>query len=175
MSKVNCYCKVCGKGKYLKPSHLKKIKNPTCSTACAVILKSKIYSGDKNPNFGNRGKNSKLFKGDLIEHCGYLWRYIPDHPLVGESTSGRVREHRIVAEMHLLTSENSIEIDGKMYLKPELDVHHINHNKLDNRPENLQVLTKSEHRALHNADNPRERGLDGKFIKNTTTVEGKND
>lgn len=30
-------------------------------------------------------------------------------------------------------------------------VHHINHNKLDNRPENLQVLTALEHRRLHGA------------------------
>jgi len=29
------------------------------------------------------------------------------------------------------------------------DVHHINHDRQDNRPENLVVLTKAEHQRLH--------------------------
>ena len=29
------------------------------------------------------------------------------------------------------------------------EVHHINGNKTDNRPENLQILSKEEHRAIH--------------------------
>ena len=33
-----------------------------------------------------------------------------------------------------------------------LVVHHKNHNKLDNRPDNLQVMTKEAHDELHAAD-----------------------
>ena len=40
-------------------------------------------------------------------------------------------------------------------------VHHINENKLDNTPENLLVLTQSEHIRLH--ANKRKRGKNGKF------------
>ena len=31
-------------------------------------------------------------------------------------------------------------------------VHHKNANKLDNRPENLEVLSKEDHRKIHNGD-----------------------
>ena len=33
------------------------------------------------------------------------------------------------------------------------EVHHINRIKTDNRPENLQILSKDEHRAIHAKDN----------------------
>lgn len=42
--------------------------------------------------------------------------------------------------------------NGMKDLPKNIDVHHINHNKLDNRPENLVALTKSEHAKLHHAE-----------------------
>lgn len=49
-----------------------------------------------------------------------------------------VEEHLVVWEKH----------HGK---KPKgFDIHHINHNKLDNRIGNLQLLTHGEHTILHN-------------------------
>ncbi len=47
-------------------------------------------------------------------------------------------EHRIVAEQML----------GRT-LEPGEIVHHINHDTLDNRPENLRVMTAGEHTILH--------------------------
>ena len=49
--------------------------------------------------------------------------------------------HRRVAE---------IQSGGKIPKGHE--VHHINRNKTDNRPENLQILSKEEHRAIHAKD-----------------------
>ena len=47
------------------------------------------------------------------------------------------------------------------FLRDDEVVHHINENKLDNTPENLLVLTQSEHIRLH--ANKRKRGKNGKF------------
>lgn len=61
-----------------------------------------------------------------------------------------------VAE-HMLVAEKTI---GR-FLRDDEVVHHINENKLDNTPENLLVLTQSEHIRLH--ANKRKRGKNGKF------------
>ena len=34
-------------------------------------------------------------------------------------------------------------------LPPDMVVHHINGNKTDNRPENLEIMTRAEHTRLH--------------------------
>lgn len=145
---LNCVCPVCGKKFYVKPYLLKNNKHEhCCSYECMGKYRKQIYKGESNPNYGNRGRGNPLFKGDRIIHCGYYWVYATNHPFA--IMDGRIREHRLVAEQFLLTEENSIEIDGVRYLKPEYDVHHINQNKLDNRVENLMVLTRSEHKELH--------------------------
>lgn len=50
----------------------------------------------------------------------------------------RVLQHRYIMEIHL-----------NRKLKSNEHVHHINHNKQDNRIENLQLLSCSEHIKLH--------------------------
>lgn len=47
-------------------------------------------------------------------------------------------EHRVIVERHL----------GRKLSKDEV-VHHINGNKLDNRIENLKVVSRAEHKRLH--------------------------
>ena len=47
-------------------------------------------------------------------------------------------EHRLVAEQMVGRSLSDAEV-----------VHHINGNKIDNRPENLMILSQSEHMKIH--------------------------
>lgn len=86
-------------------------------------------SGDANHNW--KGGRSIASTGYVLVRVGV------DHHLA--DVRGYAYEHRIVAE----------EMIGRRLLDGEI-VHHINHDKQDNRPENLQVAADvAHHRILH--------------------------
>lgn len=89
---------------------------------------------------GMRGKSgaetSRWNGGRTHRSDGYLLISKPDHPAADKD--GYVIEHRYVAEQTI----------GR-YLYGHEVVHHINGIKTDNRPENLQVMTRREHAQLH--------------------------
>lgn len=67
---------------------------------------------------------------------GYILAYVPRHP--NAHKDGYVMLHTVIMERAI----------GR-YLKSDEVVHHINHNKADNRIENLMLMTKHEHRTMH--------------------------
>lgn len=72
---------------------------------------------------------------------GYILVWCPEHPNANKgkkSSLGYIFEHRLVMSNML-----------KRPLKESEHVHHINNNKADNRPENLQIMSNSEHRKYH--------------------------
>jgi hypothetical protein len=81
----------------------------------------------------------------------YLWR--PGHPLAHRD--GYVAEHRVVAW------------EAGLLVDPDDHVHHINHDQLDNRVENLEVLTPGDHRRQHAAED----GTTNQFGWHPPTVE----
>ncbi len=89
---------------------------------CSEVCKNEaMRRGGTNFGFRNEGKSGK------------------SNPYIRiQVNKVRVKEHRYIMENHL----------GRKLEKDE-HVHHINGNEKDNRIENLQVLSPSEHSRLH--------------------------
>lgn len=96
---------------------------------------------------GKKGADCRAWKGGrTVQSNGYVTIYKPEHPRAGKDT--HVFEHIVVAETKI----------GRR-LKPSERVHHINHVKSDNRPENLEVLSDFQHRSIHMKERHKEQRL----------------
>lgn len=82
--------------------------------------------------------SNRLHKGYMKTWSGYIKIRRPDHPRADKQ--GYVREHTLVMEQHI----------GR-FLAEDEEVHHINEQKGDNRIENLQLMTKWEHKSYHSS------------------------
>ena len=151
---MNCTCEVCGKKFHLKPFQLNRYKHHCCSRECLNVLKSSLYSGEGNHQYGLKGDLNSSFKGkeiykknnDLID----IFVYCPDHPYCDKR--GRVTKHRLMVEENykLFDPKYFENINGRIVLKKTSQVHHINEDHNDNRIENLMPVTRSEHKIIHN-------------------------
>lgn len=123
---------------------------PTCKKHVEKIRTDGLKAKSCSRNCYSKNRTGKRYGSyvDKVFISGYYYIYQPDHP--NAKNGFYVAEHRLIAE-------NKI---GR-YLKNDEVVHHINENKFDNRPENLMVMTASEHIKLH--ANIRRRSNDGKF------------
>ena len=116
-------CEIC-------PRKLGKHGTRFCSRKCGNRGKARRdISGDKNPKW--RG-------GRVSGPGGRILVYAPWHPMATLCGSKYILEYRLIAEKKL----------GRMLRRNEV-VHHINENPHDNSPENLEVMTKSEHTRMH--------------------------
>lgn len=165
---LNATCEICGKKFHLKPYNIMRSKHHYCSVECHREGKREYCKGENNHQYGLRGKDNPTWNGGRkMSVYGYWEVQCIGHPF-GKGRSEYVFEHRLVAERYLLTDENSLEINGKRYLSPKYVVHHKNGNKQDNRPENLEVMLKSDHLRLHSLENNknRRRTPDGRYARN---------
>ena len=145
-------CVVCQKTFKTYPSKLALGRGKYCSQACCLKITG-IKPGQRlSPETEiKKGQKPATFKGFRLHKArknGKAYReiFLPDHP---HSKRGYVREHRLVMEKHL----------GR-HLRFEEVVHHINGNTLDNRLENLEVMSSADHRRLHLRDTIHRRWYD---------------
>ena len=103
-----------------------------CSRACCNTAKV----GEPSKMKGVRGRSCGWWKGGRIEHNGYIFLHIPEHPMADKR--GYVAEHRKVMS----------EIVGYP-LQSHEHVHHRNLNRSDNRPENLVLVHAPDHASIH--------------------------
>jgi hypothetical protein len=73
--------------------------------------------------------------GPRLAENGYVYIFRPEHPLA--HADGYVAQHRMVV------------YDAGIEVPDGYTVHHVNHNRVDNRLENLRVMTGSEHASHH--------------------------
>ena len=106
-----------------------------CSTNCVRKHQSQRLKGGGN----FKGRRPQNYKGGSVQR-GYRHIFLPGHPM--SAKNGYVPEHRLVVAQVLGRPLSSTEL-----------VHHKNRNRLDNRPENLQITTYKAHGLLHHPTN----------------------
>ena len=146
---IEVICQTCSESFLAYPSAKRKY----CSKRC---YPRPGYVGNSE---GRSGSGNSKWKGGIMYDNGRKLIYAPEHP---NAYRGYIYEYRMVASATL----------GRPLTQDEV-VHHIDGDVTNNSPENLQVMTQSEHCSLHTTqmhaegrirlyDGP--RGKDGKFL-----------
>lgn len=117
-----------------------------CSKSCASVKKRKDRAGKR------LGLRVGWTYATWVDKDGYVLRYAGLHPF----SDGRLNIRENVRLMELRV--------GRHLFSDEM-VHHRNGDRKDNRLENLQLMTRSEHSKLHGENwERRERDAAGRFV-----------
>ena len=87
----------------------------------------------------SKGKKNPNWTGGELRHKGYVYVYAPDHPR--PTITRYVKRARLVMEKYI----------GRI-LESEEQIHHLNQIRDDDRIENLEIVSLSEHNSRHYPD-----------------------
>lgn len=136
-------CSVCGKQKYRAANKIKSVKGRYCGMPCYRIgSRNKVeYTCKKcGTKFMDHPCEPRVYCSQSCQQRLGMPSMTVDGYLEKRVNGQNKRLHRIIMERHM-----GRDLTG-------YHIHHKNHNKLDNRIENLEVLTPSEHSRLHMAE-----------------------
>jgi hypothetical protein len=135
-------CDFCGK--LFSFPKIQEGRRKCCSYECAAeIDRLRHHSTDED---------CYNWKGGKTKHSdGYIYVYAKGHPLANHGPY--VLEHRLVIEGWMRNEDPShnflMWIEGTLYLRPKIKVHHIDEDKSNNKPENLLACTSASHHLIH--------------------------
>lgn len=129
-----CGCGILIASYYKKPS-IKRKYHRRCFVAWG---KHAMPRGENNPNWK---------RGSYVNASGY--KMIKNYDHQRRDKNNYIQEHILIMEKYL---GRSIDYDRE-------ECHHINGNKLDNRPENIQLMTKGQHSRLSRFEDFKKYGV----------------
>ena len=97
----------------------------SCNCGCGMRTRTTKLGAQQRYIRGHNRRNT----GRGWFECGYKYVSVDGH---------KIAEHRLIVQ----------EREGKKLTSNEV-VHHVNGDRFDNRPENLVVVSRAEHRRLH--------------------------
>lgn len=162
MEMVKLVCPQCGKTfeKYAHEHRVIRGQAIYCSRECyrewykckntrVCLMCGKQYISSRASRKVCSTECAHKYRSACAEHKVYMENgYLVEHHK-GYNKKGNAKQHRMIVEEYI----------GRK-LEPYEVVHHINGVKTDNRIENLQVMTASEHASLHR----REEKANGKHL-----------
>ncbi len=118
------------------------------------ITRQGVWKALRRNGIKTRSKEDAIFH-DNGQRCkiflGYVWIYFPDHP----------------RPYHKYVKRSTLSLEKKLgrYLLPGEFAHHVDENRLNDDPSNLELTDRSEHFSTHFLILPaKERSLDHKKI-----------